>query len=233
MKKITYSAGQYSQLRLNDGTKIFVETLPESIRVKKLLFGVIPTKKIWEFAFPFYIRTAVESWGSSKEILDIVLETIEGAENLQELKKHLYGDTSKALRNYVKEHGDEASDISTDKVGMLALKQISNPKSLRKIETIVHEYGKVMEKTAQEMPEKYPAAVFPQSLLPYSKETIKKSLESFIMHTEDEGKIATLKLALDWLAGFIGDKEASERNNKLLNSPQFIEALRKNRKKHE
>src|SRR3989338_5846866 len=168
MKRVTYVEGQYSQIKLDDGSRIFVEILPERVRSKKMIAGIIPTKTIWEFIFPFYIRTAIEAWDSSKMILSIVLETIENAKDSGELKSTLESDTNKALREYIKEHGEKAREISVDKVGTHAIKQMLNPKELQKIETITHEYGKVLEKVGIETMQKYPAAVYPQSLLPYS-----------------------------------------------------------------
>ena len=136
MRRVTYIEGQYSQIKLDDRTRIFVEILPERVKAKKMILGIIPTKTLWEFVFPFYIRTAIEAWESSKMILDIVLETIKNAENLENLKFILENETSKALREYIKEHGEETRDISADKVGMIALKQMMNPKSLQKTEKI-------------------------------------------------------------------------------------------------
>lgn len=216
MKRITYVAGQYSQLKLNDGSRIFLEALPEKVRIKKIIFGIIPTKTIWEFAFPFYIRTAVEAWESSKSILEIVLKTIQDIENLRELKDHLEEETSKALRDYIKEHGEEARDISADKVGMLALKQMLSPKSLQKTETIIHEYGKVVEKVGLETMQKYPAVVYPQSLLPYPKEVIEKALEDGLRHIEDEKMRESIKFCLGSLVAFIDDDEANKRNSEML-----------------
>ncbi len=128
MKRVTYVEGQYSQIKLDDGSRVFVEILPEKVRAKKLILGVIPTKTIWEFTFPFYIRTAIEAWDSSKMILSIVLETIESARDLADLKSVLESETNKALREYIRVHGEKARDISVDKVGMLAIKQMMNPK---------------------------------------------------------------------------------------------------------
>src|SRR5574341_1839165 len=98
MKRITYAEGKYSQIKLDDGSRVFVELLPERVRAKKMVLAVFPTKTIWEFIFPFYIRTAVEAWDSSKMILGIVLETVKDVKDLTELKTILESETNKALR---------------------------------------------------------------------------------------------------------------------------------------
>ncbi len=227
MKRVTYVEGQYSQIKLDDGSRVFVEILPEKVRAKKLILGVIPTKTIWEFTFPFYIRTAIEAWDSSKMILSIVLETIESARDLADLKSVLESETNKALREYIRVHGEKARDISVDKVGMLAIKQMMNPKELQKTETITHEYGKVLERVGQETMQKYPAAVYPQSLLPYPKETIEKALNDSLRYIEDEKMVANIKTCLAFLVAFIDDEEANKRNSELLNNKGFQEAVKR------
>ncbi|MGB4781591.1 hypothetical protein, partial [Candidatus Methylomirabilis sp.] len=62
MKRVTYVSGKYSQLGLDDGSRVFIETLPEKVRVKKMILGAIPSKTIWEYKFPFYIRTVGSAW---------------------------------------------------------------------------------------------------------------------------------------------------------------------------
>lgn len=227
MKRVTYVEGQYSQIKLDDGSRVFVEVLPERVRAKKMIAGIIPTKTIWEFIFPFYIRTAVEAWDSSKMILNIVLETIESAKDLGELKTILESKTNKTLREYTKKHGEEAREISVDKVGTHAIKQMVNPKALGKIEAIIHEYGKVLERVGQETMQKYPAAVYPQSLLPYPKEVIEKALNDGLRYIDDENMVANIKTCLAFLIGFIDDEEANRRNSELLNSKGFQEAVKR------
>ena len=177
--------GKYSEIKLEDGKKIFLSVLPDRITASTMVL-FIPTRKIWEFVFPFYIRTAIEAWQSSKDILRIVLETIHGVKHLDQLKECLESATSKALREYTREHGEEARDISADKVGMLAMKQMLNQKDLQNAELIIHEYGKVLEKIGKETMQKYPCVVYPQSLLPYPKEVIQKALEDGLRYISDQ-----------------------------------------------
>jgi len=137
----------------------------------------------------------------------------------------LENDTNKVLRDYTKEHGEKAREISVDKVGVHAIKQMVNPKALQKIETITHEYGRVLEKVGQETMQKYPAAVYPQSLLPYPKEVIEKALNDDLRYIEDEKMIVNIKNCLAFLIAFIDDEEANKRNSDLLNNKGFQEAM--------
>lgn len=207
--------GQYSEIKLENGKKIFLSVLPDRITASTMLF-FIPIKKFWEYIFPFYIRTAVEAWDSSKTILKIVLDSIEKVENLVELRDCLENQTSKALREYVKEQGEGARDISVGKVGVHALRQMLNPKGLQKIETIVHEFGKILEKTGQETMSKYPAAVYPQSLLPYSKEDIRKAIQEAQRYTSDEKIKEQMRTCEVFLDSFIDGEEANKKNFEML-----------------
>jgi len=217
--------GQYSEIKLEDGKKIFLSVLPDRITVSTMVM-FIPTKKIWEFIFPFYIRTSNEAWDSSKDILQITLDSLSHVTNLDELKDTLENQASGLLREYVNNHGEQARDISVDKVGIHAIKQMLNPKGLSKIENIYQEYGKVLETVMQDTLTKYPAFVFPKSLLPYPKNKITEALREASKYTNDPEMVKILESGLVYLDSFIEDKEANEKNQKLLNNEEFMKALK-------
>lgn len=232
MKIIRVIEGQYSEIKLEDGKKIFLSVLPDRITVSTMVL-FIPTKKIWEFVFPFYIRTSAEAWESSKAILKIVLDSISDVQNLDELQHCLETGISESLQNYAKEHGQKARDISVDKVGTHALKQMLNPKDLQEPEIILHEYGKVQEKVAQEIMTKYPAVVFPKSLLPYHKEKIQKAIEESLRYVNDEKMAENLKSCAVFLENFIDDGEANKRNRELLENKEYQKAIKKHSDKND
>lgn len=215
MKRRTYVEGQYSQIQLPDGKNIFFSVLPDRIKVSEMRF-LIPKKSFWEFIFPFYIRTSNEAWKSSGEILDLALNEIGDAKNLDEVKSLLDTRVNQALRDYVSSHGEEARDISVDKVGIHAIKKMLNPKELVRVETIVRKYGKVIEETHQQAMEKYPSMHFPISLLPYPKEKIRKALDMAIQQTSDEKMTENLKAVRAMLVSFIDDDLANKKNTELL-----------------
>ncbi|MBE0446896.1 MAG: hypothetical protein IBX64_02120 [Actinobacteria bacterium] len=123
MQQITYVSGQYAQVKLDDGSKIFIETLPEKVRVKKMLAGFIPTKTLWEFQFPFYIRTAVKAWELSEEILDSVLASVEHCSNLNELVSQLSQGTAQLLNKYATDNEVRAYQVGIEKLGPYAAKK--------------------------------------------------------------------------------------------------------------
>lgn len=222
--------GQYSEIKLEDGKKIFLSVLPDRITVSKMAL-LVPTKKIWEFIFPFYIRTAVEAWESSKTILKIVLDSISDVQNLNELQYCLETETSKLLRDYIDQYGEDARVISVNKLGVHALKQIFNSKRFTENETIIHEYGKTQEKVAQEIATKYPAIVFPKSILPYPKEKIKKALDEVLLYEDDEEMIKNITYCAAFLDNFIDDEEANKKNKELLELMESAKKLLINRDK--
>lgn len=226
MKRRTYIKGQYSQVHLDDGKNVFFSVLPDRIKASEMRF-MIPKRPFWEFIFPFYIRTSNEAWKSSEDILDLVLQSVEEAENISTLKECLDSKTNEALRVYIKTHGEEAQNISVDKVGTLAIKKMLNPKDLAEVEKIVHAYGKVIEDVHQEMVTKYPSRLFPVTKLPYSKDKIRKALNSAIQHTDDESMARNLRATLALLVCFVDDKEANQKNK------HFLELFKGDRKKIE
>lgn len=211
MKKITYKAGEYSQLKLPDSSNIFLQILPHSVKVSKMLFYVIPTKTIWSFNFPFYIRTSDNVWITSKVILDIIIETIKDVNNYDELTNILKSTTNLALQEYVKEHDEEILEISIDRVGSYAQEQL-NKSNFIKYQPILSKFGKVLEETSKENITKYPASVYPESLLPYSKEEIEEALFNMRYCINDEKQINALDIGEICLGDFIDDEDAYNKN---------------------
>jgi len=139
----------------------------------------------------------------------------------------------------------EGNDISLDFVEELSRKYEipRSPKVTEKlahdqvtnIEDLVHKYGKVQEEVSKQMLNKYPAMVFPTSLLPAPKEKVRKAINEAIRameytnYTEDEKKkiIENLKAGLVFLDRFIKDEEAEKINSKLLNNKKYQDAIKK------
>lgn len=104
-----------------------------------------------------------------------------------------------------------------------------------KIEDLVHKYGKVQEEVSKQTLTKYPAMVFPASLLPAQKSEVQKALNEAVEamkytdYTEDEKKkmIENLKSGLVFLDSFIEAEEANKRNLELLENKGWQEAIKK------
>jgi hypothetical protein len=118
MKTITYKKGEYAQFKLDNGSKFFLETLPNTIRIKKVVLGFIPTKTLWTHKLSFYIRTATGAWATSEEILDLVLQELSQCNNYSDFEKIL----NPVIENYIKEKGGEAKNLAIEKLGNIAFK---------------------------------------------------------------------------------------------------------------
>ncbi|MFH1236563.1 MAG: hypothetical protein V1685_06565 [Parcubacteria group bacterium] len=116
MKRITYKKGEYSQFKLN-GQRLFLETLPSVVRIKKMFTGFIPTKTLWSYSFPFYIRTVGKAWPAAEEILDMVLQELSNSDDFK-LTKTL----NPILDEYVRINQKKADDFAFNQLGSVAFK---------------------------------------------------------------------------------------------------------------
>lgn len=235
IKKITYTSGQYSQFKLEDGTRLFLEALPDRVRISKLKFMVIPGQRVWEFVTPFYIRTSIEAWDLSKEILDLVLETVKDCKSLQELEETLKSNTTPLLENYVKDNEHRAYQMGIDKLGRFAAKKyLESSPMLRDsvaipsdLMDIIGDFGKVMENVSGRSLTHYPALLYPKSLLPHPKEKIEKALREVLQIAKDEQFLNHLKVAQLTLSQFVDDEVAYKENNKLLSKKEYWDAVKR------
>jgi len=102
MEIIRVMDGKYSEIKLCNGKRVFISVLNDRITASTM-FWTIPTKKIWEFVFPFQIKTTFHSWDSSIVILKMVLFEINKVESLEELKSCLENQVSKTLCKCIEE----------------------------------------------------------------------------------------------------------------------------------
>jgi len=215
MKKITYVAGQYSQFKLNNGTRFFLETLPEKVRIKKMALGFIPTKKLWEFQFPFYIRTVEKAWDLAKEIMDLVLESIENCKTLNELEHRLNSEIAPLLKDFVEKNKARAYQMGVESLGGFAAERyLKSSPILRDAVAIPHEemdiigdYGKILENLPAKESSKL---LHPLSLLPDPKDKIEKALKRALGIAQDKEIRSHLETALIALGDFIPDDEVPE-----------------------
>lgn len=211
MKIESLFEGKCAQIKLDDGKRIFISILPDKVTVSKT-WWVFPTKQIWQFSFPFYIRTISEAWDSSKEILDIILKAIQNIQSFDQVSHCLEISVSNLLQNYIEINGNKAKNTSIEKVGKLAIKKIVDRSLLSNAEEIMRQYGKVQEEVANDMITKYSDMVFPESLLPYPKQKIHDALNVVLQYTEDEKLRENIEYSISFLQKFIDDQGANERN---------------------
>lgn len=112
MKQETYKQGQYSQFKLENGKRYFLEALPRVLTIKKMVL-IVPTKTVWSYTLPFYIRTATESWDTSIELLEIVINALNEVRNQEEFGTVL----NPKIESYVNQNKQKAEMIAIQKVG--------------------------------------------------------------------------------------------------------------------
>lgn len=105
VKRITYVPGRYSQLRLLDGSNVFVQTLPQSLKVSRMALRFLPTRKLWEYNLPLEIRTPSRICDTARELLDLVLQSIEHCGTLAQVQQKLQSETTSMLDSYL--YGDK------------------------------------------------------------------------------------------------------------------------------
>lgn len=209
-QRITYVPGQYCQLKLLDGTRVFLETLPDLLRIKKMITGFIPTRTIWQHQFPFYIRTAGEAWELAREILDLALKSVERCKTLDELKQTLNNETSPLLDAYAQKSELRAYQVGIEKLGSFAAKKylVSSPKlrdivmTPSEVREIIGDYGEVLEASGEGR-----GLLLPISKLPHPKEKIREALNTALKITKDEEMSEHLKVCLVCLDDFVPDEE--------------------------
>ncbi|OGY41286.1 MAG: hypothetical protein A2Y67_00580 [Candidatus Buchananbacteria bacterium RBG_13_39_9] len=189
-KIITYknegARGVFCQLQLDSGERILISIAQSGVKIFKLGFMGV-----------FPMKTIWESSSVEKMVKIFVNSQTQDMSPLDAVIKKL--ENCKNIEQILEK-----------------INQISADESLQNIETIVHEYGILQQKVAQEIKSMYPAAVFPKSILPYPKERIRKALENAIYLTDDNQMIENLKGCMAFLEGFIDDEEANKKNASLL-----------------
>lgn len=199
--------------------------------IKNLVWAVYDDKA--RMVHGWFTPLPVISPNDKRYWLKVFADSIADCKNFDEIKEFLIdvegmlsGDT-KAMSKLAYKKSKPTRSESSIMIGTHIIKQTSNSQGLQKIETIIHEYGKVLERVGQETLQKYPAVIYPQSLLPYSKEVIESALNDGLRYINDEKMRESIKFCLGSLVAFIDDEEANKRNNELLNSKGFKQAIKR------
>ncbi len=101
LRTISHKPGEVFMFRLVDGSKLYLETLPQAIRLRKLVLGFIPTKTLWEFRFPFFIRTVGKASDLARETMELVVQSIGDCRTAPDVQRRLETKTTAVLNEYV------------------------------------------------------------------------------------------------------------------------------------
>jgi len=214
--------GTFSQIKLDDGKRILVSFTQKELAIFKLTLGAIPVGKIFKHdisEFLDFFSVKIKQVGIGGSFLQTVVDYILPCKNMEEV--------AEKMNAVVKGYDDPAIKEKTQQKLGQQVQKLFAEKDFEEVKTVVSEYGKIMEKAGLDLMIKYPAGVFPESILPFPKEKIVESIKTYILNTNDEKVIESLGNGLVWIDNFINDKEANERNRKLLENKEFMEALKR------
>jgi len=96
------------------------------------------------------------------------------------------------------------------------------------VQKICHAFGKTLEETMKDSEYKYPAMVYPESLLPYPKKVIEWALILWEQKAGGEGELETantMASARAYLGRFIPDAEAFKKTEKITCNKKYLENI--------
>lgn len=87
--RITYEPGQFSLMRLPDGTKLFIWTSDKGLHVSRVGFLNLPKEMIRKFPFPIPVPDPANPPGAVKALMEILLQSIETCQTVDEARRLL------------------------------------------------------------------------------------------------------------------------------------------------
>lgn len=183
MKPVTYEPGRFAQVKLGDGTRLFVRTVAFGINVRRMVFAMVPTGLVWEYSAPFRIRTHVggPASGLEKWLLDTVLKHLSYCQTLPEAHGIL-SRLSQGLERVFEDPARFADDSD-----------------------VIAAYGETLTRlSAPEAPKRGP--LMPESELRHSKERIRAAFDRMIGVTP-EAEREEMRVSLMFLDDFAPDAE--------------------------
>jgi hypothetical protein len=179
---MTYTAGQFAQVRLVDGTRLFLQLRPDGLTVRRMAFaGLLPGRLLWRYGSPYPLRRVGPGSPLGSKLLEALLAAVEPCATLEQLPFAL--ETLSAVLDRLLLHGQlPPADYAE----------------------VVKAYGALFEDCAQGPTR---GLLRPQSLLPFPKEAIREALEYALALPCDAQMRAALLGGLESLDDFVPDQE--------------------------
>lgn len=187
MRRVTYKPGQFSQVLLPDGTRLFVHTRPTGIKIRRMLLGpFLPGRTVWEFPLPLLIRRVGPASDLGSPMLELVLESLEPCRTLPEAIARL------------KDHAAPALTLMLDKY----LERVRTALEAGDDAQIIRDCGAALEQLGTEG-----GLLIPLSRLPHRKERIDKALANAIASARSQKEAEQLRVVRIFLDNFVPDDE--------------------------
>ena len=186
MRRVAYRPGQFAQILLDDGKRLFLELRPNGLTVRRLaLGGLLPTTLIWRYQSPFPLRKVGRGNRLGESLLEALIEAVEQCSGLNQVLPML-GQLGDFLdREFL-------DSFSSDE-------ELPPPGPV----DILRAYAAVLARCARENR----GLLWPESMLPYPKDTIRTTIEVLLATRTDEEMGVGLQEGLDLLDDFIPDGE--------------------------
>lgn len=182
MTRLTYRPGQFAQVKLADGTRLFLRLTPDGLTVRRMaLGGLLPTGLLWSYRSPYLLRAVGPGNPLGSQLLEALLAAVEACGTVEQLQAGL--ETLTALLDRLLLHGQAPPANYSG---------------------VVKAYGAVWETIAQR---ESLGLLLPQSVLPFPKEVIREALEYALALPCDPEMRRGLLGGLDSLDDFISDEE--------------------------
>jgi hypothetical protein len=203
----------YSNVRLENGDPIFISVAQTGVLVKKSKLGfwgpklyqsltaydAAATAQALHALFPNYLGANGLSNATLRSFTNAVLHCSTAAEVANALNTAGERHQPKGERSRFASELQVASEFKEDDLQSAA-------------NAIIRVYGDLLVRVSEDDKNKYPACVYPGSLLPIPKPALAKLLAIEIQKTSDAIEKRVLGRGLAMLDGFIDDEQANEQN---------------------
>ena len=196
MKRITYKAGQFSQVVLPDSTRLWIQVRPGGIRVRRMIGPLVPGKTLWEFSTSIPVRAIGPAGPLGAAMLDLVLEALQSSDGLEEALAGLKSEATAALTRVVAAASTSSGDLQRDTDDG----------------QIIRDYGVTLEQLGSEG-----RMLVPISRLPHPKERIAAALRKAIETSRNPEETEWLRIVARLLEDFVPDDQVpADRIDNLL-----------------
>ena len=199
----------YSNVRLDNGDPVFISVAQTGVLVKKSKLGFFGPKLYQSLTVYDAARTAQALHGLFPDYIGpdgMTNPTLRSFTNAI-----LHCSTPAEVVNVLNTANEAGRRKPDDEQPKAAAKSKEDELQIA-ANAIIRLYGDLLVKVSEHDKEKYPAGVYPGSLLPIPKPALAKLLALEIEHATDANESGVLERGLALLDGFIDDEQANEQN---------------------
>jgi hypothetical protein len=199
--------GCYANIRLDNGDPVFISVAQSGVVVKRSKLGF--------FGPQLYQSRTLYDAGATAHALHVLFPDYAGPDEISNAALRsftnavLHCSTTAEVANVL----NTAVDGKThDPDGLKPQDALQQDDLLAAADAIIRVYGDLLVRVSDEDKAKYPAGVYPESLLPIPKLALSQLLTIKIESTPDGNEKRVLETGFALLDGFVDDQQANEQN---------------------